>query len=67
MQLKNVKLVIASTYVVAVVGAGFASGLASPSGWTAVVALAFLPAAALLRLWNDPTPTMSERIQRARR
>ena len=67
MQLKNIKRTIAAAYVVVVMVAGIASGLTSPSGWTAVTALALLPAAALLQLWRDPSQTLSESIQRARR
>jgi hypothetical protein len=67
MQLKHIKLAIAVAYVVVVMVAGMAIGVRSPSGWTALIALAVLPAAALLQLWRDPSPSLSESIQRARR
>ena len=67
MQLKNIKVTIAVTYVVTVALAGVAGGLRSPSGWTALTALALLPAGALLTLWRDPTQTLSESIRQARR
>lgn len=67
MQLKSIKVLIAVAYVLMVVVGGLVTGLRSPTGWTALTALALLPAAAMLWLWNDPSPTMSENIQRARR
>jgi hypothetical protein len=67
MRLKNIKVMIAAAYVVIVMAAGLAWGLTSTSGWTALTALAVLPAAAMLWLWNDPTQTLSESIQQARR
>jgi hypothetical protein len=67
MRLKNIKVMIAAAYVVTVVGAGLVSGMTSPSGWTSLTALALLPAAAMLWVWNDPRQTISESIQQARR
>ena len=67
MRLKNIKVTIAAAYVVIVVVAGLAWGLTSTSGWIALAALAFLPPAAMLWLWNDPVETLSESIQQARR
>ena len=67
MHLKNIKVTMAAAYVVMIVVAGLVSGLTSPSGWTALTALALLPAGAMLTMWHDPTPTMSEAIQQARR
>jgi len=63
MQRKNIKVMIAAAYVVMVVVAGLVGGLTSPSGWTALTALALLPAGAMLTLWHDPT----QAIQQARR
>jgi len=67
MQLKNIKGTIAAAYVVTVVLAGVVGGLKSPTGWTALTALALLPAGAMLTLWRAPTQTLSESIQQARR
>lgn len=67
MRLKKIKVMIAAAYVVIVVGAGLAWGLTSTSGWAALTALALLPPAAMLWLWNDPVQTLSESIQQARR
>jgi hypothetical protein len=67
MRLKKIKVMIAAAYVVIVVVAGLAWGLTSTSGWTALTALALLPPAAMLWLWNDPAETLSESIQQARR
>ena len=67
MQLKNIKRTIAAAYVAVVMVASIAIGVTSPSGWVAIVALALLPAAALLQLWRDPSQTLSESIQQSRR
>ena len=64
MKLKNMKLSLAAAYVIAVVGVAVVSGVTSGAGLVAFGALALLPAAALVALWNDPPQTMSETIQR---
>jgi hypothetical protein len=62
MTLKNMKLTIAAAYVVGVAGVAVATGVTSGAGLVAFVALAVLPAGALVALWKDPPPTMSETI-----
>lgn len=67
MQLLNLKAVIAVIYVATVGAAGLAGGVASAPGWAAVAGLALLPPIAMLTLWIDPSPTLSEAIHEARR
>ena len=64
MTLKNMKLTMAAAYVIGVAGVAVAIGVTSGAGVVAFSALALLPAAALVALWNDPPQTMSETIQR---
>jgi hypothetical protein len=67
MNLKNVKLIVAGTYLLAVAAAVVASGVRSGAGLIVFAAIAVLPAAALLRLWKHPSQTLSQAIQAARR
>ena len=67
MQLQNVKVAVALAYVLLIVAAGIVTRTTSPAVWTALVAFALLPAAAMLTLWNHPSPTLSESISAARR
>lgn len=60
MQLTNVKITVAAMYIAVVGAAGVAAGVTAPAVWVALVALALLPALAMLTLWNDPSPTLSE-------
>lgn len=63
MNLNNVKRTLAGAYVIGIGGVAVASGVTSAAGLVAFAALAVLPAAALLVLWQDPPPSMSETIQ----
>lgn len=64
MTVKNIKVTIAAAYVVIVVAAALVGGVTSRSGWTAVIALALLPAAAMVKLWNDAPMTGLSRAGR---
>jgi hypothetical protein len=66
MVLKNIKLSIVAAYILAVAAGAFASG-ASGAGLVVFAAIALLPSGALLTLWKDPSQTLSETIQAARR
>jgi hypothetical protein len=63
MTLKNMKLSLAAAYAVGVGGVAVATGVTSPGGLAVFAALALLPPAALVALWNDPPQTLSETIQ----
>ena len=67
MRLKNIKILLVATYGVAIAVGGALAGVSSASGWIALAALILLPAAAVLTLWKEEPPSMSESIQRARR
>jgi hypothetical protein len=67
MILRNVKLMVVAGYVLTVAAAAFATGVTSGAGLIVFTAIALLPSGALLTLWTDPTQTLSETIQAARR
>ena len=66
MQLQRIKVGLSALWVFTIVGIAIALDV-SWAGGTALLALGALPPLALLLLWNDPRPTMSESINDARR
>jgi hypothetical protein len=66
MQLQNIKLSAAVGWSLTTVAVGTVIDLTWSTA-TLLAAFAFLPPLALLLLWNEPSPTMSERIRNARR
>ena len=62
----NIKLIAATAWVLTVCAITLVLGLSGVS-LVAAAALALLPPLALLLLWHDPTPTLSESINKARR
>jgi hypothetical protein len=66
MSLQRVKMTISALWLLAVLGAFLVAG-ASVTGNLVIATLGVLPPVALLLLWKDPVPTMSERINEARR
>ena len=67
MILKNVRLVVVAGYILSVAAVALVSGVTSGSGLIVFTAIALLPSGALLTVWKDPSETMSEAIQAARR
>ena len=66
MQLQRVKMIVAAAWALTVFIVAMAVGV-SGIGLVAVTAIALLPPLALILLWNEPAPTMSESISQARR
>jgi len=66
MQLKYRKLTAMAIWLVTVAILAISAGLTSPTSRLAVLALALAPAFAILRFWNGPNKTMSERINEGR-
>ena len=66
MQLQRVKMIVAATWALSVFLVAIVLGM-SGLGLIAVTAIALVPPLALLLLWNEPAPTMSESITQARR
>lgn len=67
MQLQHYKAAIAAVWVLAVCAAGLTIGVASPTRLAILTAIAVLPLVLMMRMWQDPVPSMSERIHDARR
>ena len=67
MQLKYRKMACAAICVLAMCGVGVAAHVTSLFSWTVLACLALLPPLVVLRLWNDPVPSLSESIQKALR
>ena len=67
MKLENIKAGIALVWVGIASATAATLDIGSASGWTLFAAVAALPPLAMWWLWNDPSPTLSESINRARR
>lgn len=66
MELQRIKMIVSAGWVVAVLGVAMAVGV-SGVGMAAAAAFGLLPPLALLLFWNDPSQTLSEIINKARR
>lgn len=66
MQLKYKKLIAITIWLITIAVLGMSANLTSPASRMVVVAVGLLPAFLLLRYWNGPEKTMSERIQEGR-
>ena len=66
MELQHIKMTIAALWVLTAVVMAIAIEL-SWTGRIAIATFGLLPPLAILLLWNDPAPTMSESIRDARR
>ena len=64
--MKYKKLVAITIWLVTIAVLGMSANLTSPSGRMVVVVLGLLPALLILRFWNGPAKTLSERIQEGR-
>jgi hypothetical protein len=61
------KIILAIAYVVFVVGLAPTMALTSAAAWLAFAALTMTPLVVAAIFWKDPTRTLSESIQAARR
>jgi hypothetical protein len=66
MQLQRIKMIVSAVWVVAVLAVAMVVGV-SGVGLAAAAAFGLLPPLALLLLWNHPSQTMSQIIDKARR
>ena len=66
MQLKHKKLIAITIWLVTIAILGMSANVTSPSSRMVVVALGLLPAFLLMRFWNGPAKTLSERIHEGR-
>jgi len=61
------KLGVASTWIVAIVGAALLARIGSVMAWFVVSVIAVVPCVVMLHFWQDSAQTISQSIQRARR
>jgi hypothetical protein len=66
MQLKYKKLISISIWLVTLAILSMSANLTSPSSRMVVAAVGLIPTILILRFWNGPAKTMSERINDAR-
>ncbi len=66
MKLQHIKMTVAGLWVLIAVVIAIVTGLSWP-GLIGLASVGLLPPLALLLLWNEPTQTISESIQEARR
>jgi len=67
MPLQSIKKTLATAWVSLVIVIGLVVGVESTVGLATLAILGLLPPLALLLLWNDPTPTLSESISKVLR
>jgi hypothetical protein len=67
MQTQYVKAALIAAWILAVCALAYWSGARSFTWWTVVAILSLVPAAIILRLWREPSPSMSESIREGRR
>jgi len=63
MQTDRVRAAEIGGWILAVGILGFALGLTSFAGWTALAVVSLVPLAVMLRLWSAASPGMSQRIR----
>jgi hypothetical protein len=64
MQTNFVKAALMAAWVLAVGAFGYMSGAATLAWWTLLAVVSLVPPVIIMRLWNVPTPTMSETIRK---
>jgi hypothetical protein len=67
MQTNFVKAALMGAWVLSAGAFGYMSGITSVAGWTLLAVVSLVPPVFLGRLWNVPSPTMSETIRKALR
>lgn len=67
MTLHSRKLLLLTAWTVAVLLAAFGTGITSTEAWAAVIALALVPSAVTMRLWEAPPQTLSQENRAAQR
>jgi hypothetical protein len=66
MQLEQVKLTFAASWLSVVCAAGLVGGLTSLRSWAVLIGVSLLPSVVMMRHWNHPGRSLSESIQEAR-
>jgi len=61
------KLLLLTAWTVTVLLVAFGTGIASTEAWAAVIAMALVPSAVAMRLWEAPPQTLSHENRAAQR
>ena len=61
------KLLLLTAWTVTVLLVAFGTGIASTEAWAAVIAMALVPSAVAMRLWEAPPQTVSHENRAAQR
>ena len=61
------KLLLLTAWTVTVLLVAFGTGITSTEAWAAVIAMALVPSAVAMRLWEDPPQTLSHENRGAQR
>jgi hypothetical protein len=63
MQLQHMKTAVAGAWVLGAGAIALSVNVSSASGWMVLIGLGVLPPLLLMRMWQQPVPTMSESIR----
>lgn len=61
------KLLLLTAWTVTVLLVAFGTGIASTEAWAAVIAMALIPSAVAMRLWEAPPQTLAHEDRAAQR
>ena len=61
------KLLVLTAWTVTVLLVAFGTGIASTEAWAAVIAMALVPSAVAMRLWEAPPQTLAHEDRAAQR
>jgi hypothetical protein len=63
MRFERMKTAVIGGWVLGVGAIALAINMSAAGGWTLFLGLGLLPALILLKMWHQPTPTLSESIR----
>jgi len=67
MHLENAKTILSAIWITAIGVTAMAAGITQVSHWLVIASVAIAPPIVARMLWHQPTQTLSESIQEARR
>jgi hypothetical protein len=67
MRLEYKKAILATLWVLSAGAVGLVAGVTSPGGLIVLASLSLLPALAMLLLWHEPSQSLAESINEAKR
>jgi hypothetical protein len=67
MTFQSWKLILLASWTVTVLLVAFGTGIHSTTAWAAIIAMALIPPAVAMQVWNPPAQTTSQSIKEAQR